>query len=334
MTHTITVQPSGRTFTAEAGETVLDAALRHGIDFPYGCRNGVCGNCRGQLLSGTVHYAGEAAALTPEEQAEDWALFCQAQPTSDLTIGVELPESESLIPPRDMPAKVARMVRLSDDVMQLFLKLPEGDRLPFRAGQYVEFILEDGKRRAFSIANAPHDDALLEFHIRHIRGGRFTDPLFESMQEKQILRLEGPHGSFYLREESARPILMVATGTGFGPIKGIVEHAIAAGIERPIHIYWGARHRDGLYLDALVRSWSEQHANIHYTPVLSQPDAQWQGRQGYVQDVIAADFENLADYELYACGHPEMVLTARRQLVERGIDPAHCFADAFEWAKD
>jgi len=334
MSFKIRVMPRGREFTAGEEESVLDAALRHGFNFPYGCRNGACGACKGKLLEGEVRYADEPMALTEEERADNWVLFCQAIPTGDITIEVNIIEPEEPIRIRTMPVKVAKLNRVSEDVMQLFVKLPEAERLQYRAGQYVDFLLEDGRRRAFSIANPPHHDELLEFHIKHVAGGRFTDRLFGGMSEKEILRIEGPHGSFFLREDSDRPIIMLATGTGFGPVKAIVEHAIAEGSKRPIHIYWGARTRDGLYMDKMVRTWTEQHENIRYIPVLSRPDEQWDGRTGYVQDVALSDFDSLRDFEVYACGHPAMVHAAKKAMVEKGLDPEHCFSDAFEWAKD
>lgn len=329
----IRVMPRGKEFTAEADESILDAALRHGHNLPYGCRNGACGACKGRLLEGEVRYAEEPMALTEEERADGWALLCVAVPGGDVTVQTGTLDEEA-IPVRTMPAKVVRMTRLSEDVMQLLVKLPESERLRYRAGQYVDFLLAQGKRRAFSIANPPHEDALLEFHIKRIDGGRFTEHVFSEMSEKELLRIEGPHGSFYLREDSDRPIIMLATGTGFGPVKAIVEHAIAEGSTRPIHLYWGARSRDGLYMDALVRGWSEHHPHIHYIPVLSRPDADWQGRTGHVQDIALADFDDLRDFEVYACGHPAMVYAAKRLMMEKGLDPEHCFSDAFEWAKD
>jgi CDP-4-dehydro-6-deoxyglucose reductase len=331
------VRPSGHQFNVEAGESVLDAALRQGVAFPYACRGGACGACAGQVVSGAIDYGEhEPMALTEEEQAEGKALLCIAQAKSDLVVEVREVGAERDIPVRQMPAKIQRMRRLNDEVMELCLKLPEGDRLQYLAGQYVEFVMKDGRHRAFSIANAPHDDECLTFHIRRIRGGHFTDKLFSEMREKDLVRIEGPKGSFYMREESDRPILFLATGTGFGPIKAIIEHAIAEGHIVPMYLYWGARHRQDLYLHELAMQWAEEYHNIHYIPVLSRPapEDHWSGRTGYVQEAAAADFADVEGMELYACGHPQMVFAAKALLATRGLQPEHCFSDAFSWAKE
>ncbi len=337
MTFTVHVKPSGHKFTAEAGETILDAALRHGYAFPYGCRGGACGACRGKLLEGEVSYgASEPMALSEVDKATGYTYFCAAVPASDVTVEVKEVGAPQEIPVKTLPAKVARMVRLSDDVMGLHLAIPESERLQFMAGQYVDFLLKDGKRRAFSIANPPHADDCLEFHIRRIRGGRFTNQVFEDMQEGDIVRIDGPHGSFHLQEDSDGPMIFLATGTGFGPIKAIIEHALAEGCARPMYLFWGARTRDGLYLDALAREWEGRNTNFHYIPVLSRPalDDEWQGRTGHVQEVAAASFEDLSGFEVYACGHPEMVFAAKEALVAKGLAPDRCYSDAFTWAKD
>ena len=334
MSFTVRVMPSGREFTVENDETILDGALRNGLAFPYGCRGGACGACKAKLLDGSVSYDDEPMALSEEEQSDNISLLCVAKAASDIAVEIKEVGAVEEIPVKTMPTKVASMARLNDDVMSLHLALPESERLQYLAGQYVDFILEDGRRRAFSIANAPHDDATLEFHIRHIQGGEFTSHVFDDMSEGEILRIEGPLGTFFLREDSERPIIMLATGTGFGPIKGIVEHAIAEHSHRPIYIYWGARTKDGLYMNELAQKWADENANIEYRPVLSRPDEEWQGRTGYVQDAVQADFDDLKEYEMYACGHPEMVHAARDALAANGLDPEHCYADAFEWAND
>ncbi len=336
MSSKVRIKPSGHEFQVESGETVLDAALRQGFAFPYGCRNGCCGACAGQVVSGQVDYQDdEPMALTEDEQRQGKALFCIARPAGDLIIEVNEVGADKDIPVRSLPAKIHRMVLLNDEVMELWLKLPEGERMQFLAGQYVEFVIRDGRHRAFSIANAPHDDEYLKFHIRRIRGGHFTDRLFSDMHEKDVLRIEGPKGSFYLRETD-RPIIFLATGTGFGPVKAIIEHAIAEGHIVPMYVYWGARHRQDLYLHELVQQWAAEYENIHYIPVLSRPapEDDWSGRTGYVQDAAAADFDDLSGFDVYACGHPQMVFAAKTALMTKGLDAEHCYSDAFSWAKD
>jgi CDP-4-dehydro-6-deoxyglucose reductase, E3 len=334
MSFTIKVLPSGHQFSANPDETILDAALRAGLAFPYGCRGGACGACIGQIVSGEISYDEEPMGLTEAQSAVGMSLFCIAKPVTDLTIEIHEIDAVEEIPVKKLPTKVARLERLNDEVMGLFLKLPENERLQYLAGQYVEFVMADGRKRAFSIANAPHHDDLLEFHIRHIKGGEFTAHVFEAMQPGEILRIEGPKGSFFLREDSERPIIMLATGTGFGPVKAMIEHMVAEQSSRAVYIYWGARTHEGLYAEAKIEEWANRFPNIRYRPVLSQPDETWDGRKGHVQEAVLADFEDLSGYEVYACGHPDMVYSARDAVVARGVDPDHCYSDAFSWAKD
>ncbi|ROH86865.1 CDP-6-deoxy-delta-3,4-glucoseen reductase [Pseudomethylobacillus aquaticus] len=335
MSYQVTIQPSGHSFTVASGETVLSAAIEAGINLPYGCRNGACGACKGQVLSGEVlceqHQYG---AISAEEKLDGKTLFCCALPQSDLVIECrEISDSKS-VRPRIMPARVQRMEKLSHDVMKLSLKLPSNERMQFMAGQYVEFLLKDGKRRAFSLANAPHDDALLELHLRLVQGGQFTQYVFNEMQEKAILRIEGPFGSFYLREESDKPMLMVAGGTGFAPIKGIIEHALHHQTGRRILLYWGARTREDLYMHDLPQRWQEAHPNLTYIPVLSDPLPQdgWDGRTGLVHQAVLADHADLSAYEVYCCGAPGMVEAAHAEFSAQGLPEGAFYSDAFTFA--
>ncbi len=333
MRFTVLIKPSGHTFEVEADEPILDAALRHGYAFPYGCRNGGCGACKGKLLGGTVDYGTELPpALSEDDLAQGLALFCQARATSDITVEIkEVGESEEL-QVKVLPVKVTKKELLSHDVVRLFLKLPEAERLQFRAGQYIDFLLPDGRKRSFSLANAPHDDALIELHIRHIEGGEFTGYVMDELQEKDILRIEGPHGSFFLREESRRPIIFMAGGTGFAPIKGIIEHALAEGLDQPMYLYWGARSEEDFYLKALPEKWAKHLPHFHFIPVLSDPDAEPGGRRGYVHDAVITDFpEGLAAFDVYASGPPAMVHAGFDAFKQHGLTEDRYFSDAFEF---
>lgn len=337
MSFSIKVEPSGHHFPAEPHETVLDAALRHGVVLPYGCRNGACGSCVAKLVSGEIEYAnGELPpAVTPEEAAVGMVALCQARPVSDLLIESREIEEDEGIEVRAMPARIALMERLNHDVMLLRLKLPDTERLAFRAGQYIQILLKDGRKRSFSLANAPHDDAFLELHIRHIEGGEFTTEVFDKMHVKDLLRIEGPLGQFYLREESDRPIILLAGGTGFAPIKGMIEHAIAADITRPMHLYWGARAREDLYLHELAGQFAREHENIRYTPVLHEPRSGdgWQGATGFAQDIILQDYPDLSGYEIYAAGPPAMVYAGQDVFAAHGLALEHYYSDAFEFQR-
>ncbi|MGD8407593.1 MAG: CDP-6-deoxy-delta-3,4-glucoseen reductase [Thiohalophilus sp.] len=338
MSFSVKVEPSGHTFPVEENEPILDAALRHGLGLPYGCRNGACGSCMGKVAEGKIAYPnGERPlAITEEQDKAGMALFCQARASSNLVIETREVASGQDIQIRKLPTRIAEMSRLNHDVMLLKLKLPSTERLQFLAGQYVDFVLKDGRRRSFSLANAPHDDEYLELHIRHIEGGRFTGEVFDKMKVKDILRIEGPFGGFYLREESDRPMIFMAGGTGFAPIKGMLEHAFAMGIDRPMHLYWGVRAMRDLYMPELPERWEREYSNFTYTPVLSEPlpEDNWQGRTGYVHEALIQDHPQLAGYEIYASGPPPMVYAGQDVFPKHDLDLDHYFSDAFEYNKD
>lgn len=324
-------------FTVADNETILSAALREEIGLSYSCLDGLCGACKARLHSGSVTYPdGRPEALSEAEQNEGLTLLCQAHATSDLTIEANVAKAIAGIPIRRMPCRVSHHEQLAHDVMRLDLKLPGSMSFEFLAGQYIDFILKDGRRRSFSIANAPHSGGHIELHVRYVDGGEFTEYVFASMQDKAMLRIEGPLGTFYLREDSQRPIIFIAGGTGFAPIKGLVEHALHSGITRPMHIYWGARALRDLYMDALPRQWAKQHAHIHFTPVLSDPmpEDNWQGRTGFVHEAVMQDFEDLSGFDIYAGGPPQMVSAGYDAFTTKGLTGEHYFSDAFEYARD
>jgi CDP-4-dehydro-6-deoxyglucose reductase len=233
-----------------------------------------------------------------------------------------------------LPVRVHAVDHLTHDVVRLKLKLPETQRLQFLAGQYLDFLLADGRKRAFSIANAPHDDEFIELHIRHVDGGRFTDWVFNKMQERAILRIQAPLGSFVLDESSPRPMIFMGGGTGFAPLKGQIEQAFESGVERPMFLYWGVRAERDLYLPDLPKRWEAEHDNFKFVPVLSEPDSDWDGRSGWVHEAVAADFDNLADYDLYMAGPPPMINAAREAFRAAGMPDAQMHYDSFEYAED
>jgi CDP-4-dehydro-6-deoxyglucose reductase len=335
MSFQITIQPSGHRFSAAAGETILNSALEAGYTLPYGCRNGGCGACKGQVLEGAVdHGNAQANTLSDEEKAAGKALFCCASPLTDLAIECREVGLTGGIQPRILPCRVERKVQLAPDVIVMYLKLPANERLQFLPGQYVEFLLKDGARRAFSLANAPYDDQTLELHLRLIPGGKFTEYVFNEMPEKAILRFEGPLGTFTLREESDKPIIFVAGGTGFAPVKGIIEHALHHHIKRDMVLYWGALARQDIYMPQLPEQWAQQHANFRYIPVLSEakPEDVWTGRNGFVHQAVLADHPDLSAFQVYCCGAPAMVEAAHRDFIARGLPEDEFYSDAFTFA--
>jgi CDP-4-dehydro-6-deoxyglucose reductase len=332
MPFTVTIRPSGHQFTLESSDSILSAALREGFTLPYGCRNGACGSCKGRLVSGEIDHGDyQDGALSEPEKASGLALFCCAKPLSDLTIECREIGAVKDIQIRKMPARVQQLERLAHDVVRIRLRLPQNERLQYLAGQYLDIHMRDGQRRSFSMANAPHDDTLLELHVRNY-GGVFSRYAFEQLKERDIIRFEGPYGTFFLREDSSKPIILLASGTGFAPIKAIAEHAFYQKLGRPIGLYWGGRIRSDLYLDELAQGWQTKQAGFRYVPVLSEAktEDQWRGRSGFVHRAVMDDFPDLSGHQVYACGNPLMVDAARTEFIGScGLPAEEFYSDAF-----
>ncbi|MCR4303537.1 MAG: CDP-6-deoxy-delta-3,4-glucoseen reductase [Gallionella sp.] len=331
MTFKTVIQPSGHSFPIEVHETILEAALKHGYPLPYSCRNGVCGTCKGKVAAGQVDYGKyQTSALTDEEKFSGMALFCCARPLSDLTLECREVNAVKDIPVKTLPCRVQKMEKPAPDVMVLSLKLPANERLQFLAGQYIDILLKDQKPRSFSLANAPHDDEYLQLHIRNIAGGVFSRHVFETMKERDILRFNGPLGTFFLREETDKPVILIASGTGFAPVKAMIEHALFIGIKRPMHFYWGGRKLADLYMLDTARQW--ENSGIRFTPVLSEALAEdsWTGRTGFVHQAALDDYSDMTGHEVYACGARVVVEAARRDFTaQRGLPGEAFFSDAF-----
>ena len=342
MSYQVTLKTSGKQFTVNPDENVLEAALRQGINLPYGCKNGACGSCKGKVVEGQVtHGQHSESALSKVDETAGGILFCCSHPQSDLLIEAREVQGAGDIAIRKVPCRVNAINKPSSDVVILKLQLPAAERFQFLAGQYLEFLLKDGQRRAYSIANAPEQEGPLELHIRHLPGGLFTDFVFgavtPALKEKDILRFEGPLGSFFLREDSKKPIIFVAAGTGFAPIKSIIEQMQAKKIQRPIHLYWGGRRPSDLYLNDLCQAWEKEISDFKYIPVISDALAEdsWQGRTGFVHQAVMADHPDMQDFQVYACGAPVMVNAARNDFSGKcQLPEEEFFADSFTSAAD
>jgi CDP-4-dehydro-6-deoxyglucose reductase, E3 len=341
MSHQVQIVPAALTFTVERDEPILAAAIRQGIGLPYGCRDGACGSCKSRLVEGRViHGAHQSKALSAAEEEAGLILTCCATPQTDCVVEARSVPGAGDFPVLKMPSRVQSLQRAAPDVMIMTLQLPANQVLRYRAGQYVEFILRDGSRRSYSMANAPHrlgSPPGLELHLRHMPGGKFTDHVFGAMKEKEILRMEGPFGSFFLREESAKPIVLLASGTGFAPIQAILEHMIAQGTRREAVLYWGGRRPHDLYRHDWCLERAAELPWLRYVPVVSDalPEDGWSGRTGFVHRAVMDDFADLSGHEVYACGAPIVVDSAQRDFVlERRLPPEAFFADAFTSEQD
>lgn len=337
MSYQVTLKPSEHSFVVEENEYILDAALRQGIAFPYQCKTGSCATCLGKVVSGEVYYPdGLPLTIMEHEHEQGKAVFCISVAKSDLELEVREIDSSSDVEVKMLPARVNTLRLLADDVMEMRLKLPASEKMNFYAGQYIEFIMRDKSRRAFSIANSPTNDEFLELHLRKVLDGVFTGHVFDSMKEKAMVRIEGPFGSFYIRDTSNRPLIMIAGGTGFAPIKSILEKLIEEGDTRPIEIYWGARAKADLYRNDLAEKWASLHQHINYIPVLSEAkeDDNWVGRTGFVHEAVVEDIVNLSAYDVYMAGPPIMINSAKEAFAEKDLPIDQLFSDSFEYAND
>lgn len=337
------IEPHGRTLRVDRTKAVLDAALAAGLNLPHSCKSGHCSSCRARLVSGEIHYRnGRPLGITALEEAAGQVLLCQARPLSDLTVEVRLVASVTEVEIKTLPCRIAHLTSLAPDVMQMMLRLPTVERLSFHPGQYLDVLLEGGRRRSFSIASPPHDSELLELHVRRVSGGGFTQRLFgdaaaagAALKVGALLRIEGPIGQFTYRGGSG-PLLMVAGGTGFAPLKSMLRHVLETGIRREIHLYWGARHAADVYEEARVLEWAARHPQLTFTAVLSQADAaeHRHHRTGWVHEAVLADHPDLSAFEVYAAGPPAMVEAMREAFPRHGLPSERLYFDSFDYAPD
>ncbi len=339
MSKKVTIRPSEKFFQVDEGESILDAALRQDFSLAYSCRDGLCGTCKCKLLEGQVYYSDDKLpkALDEKEFKAGWNLLCQAKAKTDLVFEAQEIDAIKGIKVKTLPCRVVKMQQYAHDVMALFLKVPQNQQFNFLAGQYIDILLRDGRHRSYSIANPPHDNETIQLHIRHVANGAFSDFVFSDLKEKAILRFKGPLGTFFLREENEdQNIIFMAGGTGFAPIKGLMEHLFTTHQKQNIYLYWGVQAKRDLYLPDLPEKWCQQHPNLKFIPVLSEslPEDNWNGRTGYVTQAIADDFKDLSAYSIYAAGPPVMIESGKDLLYPKGLREDHYYYDSFEFAKD
>ena len=336
--YSVRIDPHGKTLRVRADQPVLEAALAAGLNLPHSCRSGHCASCRARLVSGEIHYPnGRTAGLTAAEAQAGFILLCQARPRSDLRVEARIIANAAEAEIKTLPCRIARMQRLAPDVLQVFLRLPAVEPLLYQAGQYLDVLLEGGRRRSFSIASPPHDSEQIELHVRRVPGGGFTGALFETLRAGALLRIEGPIGQFIYRE-STSPVLLIAGGTGFAPIKSILRHALERGSTREFHFYWGARRGVDLYEEAAVLDWVRQYPQLKFTAVLSEVGADeatdGHRRAGWVHEAVLADHPTLVQFDVYAAGPPAMVEAIRATFPIRGVSEDRLHFDSFDYAPD
>jgi CDP-4-dehydro-6-deoxyglucose reductase, E3 len=332
----VTLIPSGQDFTVESGETVLAGALRAGLNLPHSCKGGHCASCLARILGGEIEYPGERpAGITAEEEAAGFALLCQARALSDLRIEAREVRPAPDVEVKSLPCRIERKERLAPDVMAVFLRLPAVEELHYRAGQYLDIMLSEGRRRSFSIASAPADGRLLELHVRRASTTGFTAQLFESLRPGALLRIEGPLGQFWLRAESPRPALMIGGGTGYAPLRAMLRQLVATGDRRPVTLYWGARDADGIYERDWLSTLERERPGFHFVPVLSGSASTAAGRRsGLVHDAMLTDHPELSGFDVYASGPPAMIEAIRARSSAAGLPREQLHFDSFDYAPD
>lgn len=335
----VTLLPSQQILSVERGETILDAALRAGLNLPHSCKGGHCSSCRARIRVGEVSYpSGRPLGLMEDEERDGYALLCQAHAASE-NLTIEVREIRPPVPEivvKSLPCRVERLQRLTADIMAVFLRVPASEYFHFAPGQYLDIMLPQNRRRSFSIASTPGDGKLLELHIRRVSSGEFTQQLFDGTLEKSLLRIEGPLGQFWFRRESSRPALLIGGGTGYAPLRSMLHSLLEVGDRRQLHLYWGAQAAADLYEDAHIKELRVEHPNLHYVPVLSapRPDDHWAGRTGFVHAAALADHPDLSRFDVYASGPPVMVETIRHEFLHRGLPAEQLFFDSFDYAPD
>lgn len=318
---------SGSVFIGASGSSLLDAATQAGVFLPYSCKTGRCSTCKCKVVKGQTRVLQPETGLTEREKSEGWILSCVRSAETDLTIEVDDLGGVVLPAAKTFPCRVNHLEKLAPDVIQVKLRLPPTADFNFIPGQYINVIGVSGIRRSYSIANSGFQDKLLELHIRAVENGALSEYWFKQARVNDLLRLNGPLGTFVLRDTPDRDLIFLATGTGIAPVKAMLElllHNSANQTYRSVTVMWGGRVPTDFYFDV-----GRIAGKFKYIPVLSRADTSWLGARGYVQDELLSLLPDLSQAVVYACGSNSMIHSAREILMKNGL-PIKCFySDAF-----
>lgn len=331
MSFAVKIKPSNYVVYVEEGESVLDAAIRQGFDFPYSCRSATCATCLGKVLKGSISYGDiEPYALNDAEQEQGFALFCSAKPTSDLII-----EMQDVYGPEYKPAKtveydVVKNIPVTADIYHIVLKPATDKKIQYTPGQYLHVLCDDGIQIPFTIANAPTESGKLELYIRHVADNHYTSKLLEHIKNKDQISVKAPYGKVVYHAVPALPIIFVAGGTGVVLPKAILEGMVQRNLQRKSVLYWGVSKATDFYLNDFFHTFAQEHKWFTYVPVLSGTDAAWQGRTGLVHEAVLADHPDLSQRQIYASGPNDMVFAASTAFQTHGLKPHWFYSDTLE----
>ncbi len=318
---------SGREFAAETGISLLDAASSAGIALPYSCRTGRCSTCKALVQRGQTRPLTDETGLSPEEVEAGWILTCARTAETDVALDIEDLGGITLPQPKTLPCRIAELDKLAPDVLRVKLRLPPTATFSFIPGQYIDVIGTNGIRRSYSLANSNCSEKLLELHIRAVNSGSMSDYWFNHAELNDLLRLNGPLGTFFLRECKNTDIFFLATGTGIAPVKAILE-SLTHGPEnqqpQSITVLWGGRKPEDFYIDLAAIPGKHR-----YIPVISRPNERWAGATGYVQEILLSAAPDLSKAAVYACGSDSMIQDAKKLLSNAGLPTARFYSDAF-----
>ncbi|MXR37646.1 FAD-binding oxidoreductase [Craterilacuibacter sinensis] len=318
---------NGKKFMAASGSSILDAATQAQVALPYSCKSGRCSSCKCKVVSGETLALTAELGLTQEEREQGWILSCVRSAQTDLVLEVDDLGSVELPPTKTSPCRISHIERLAPDVVRVILRLPPAAMFTFLPGQYIDVIGPNGVRRSYSLANAPATDKTLELHIRAVKGGVMSDYWFNQAKENDLLRLNGPLGTFFLRETSGQDLVFLATGTGIAPVKAMLEALAALPQDQQpasVTVLWGGRTPADIYIDL-----PSLPGHYQFVPVLSRADEDWAGAKGYVHEVLLQRAADLSHTTVYACGSDAMIHSARKVLVAAGLPARQFYADAF-----